>query len=282
VFMAVGDWYDEENDAIVADYFAMLCSELDGRSVNKADRNRALQQSIGRGRGSIEYKHQNISAVLKGLGETWISGYKPAFNYQLALERAVVRWLAAHPDWLQRIDRSGGDVGLSEGRALWVGPPPTFSNAPPPAELEQTLDVARRYDVAERDARNRILGRAGEKLVLEYERQSLESAGRSDLAKQVRWISEEEGDGAGFDIASFDPSGSPRLIEVKTTNGWERTPFHISANELAVADRRQAEWRLLRLWNFAREPRAFELQPPLAAHVSLMPTSFRADFHTSH
>ncbi len=26
------------------------------------------------------------------------------------------------------------------------------------------------------------------------------------------------------------------LIEVKTTNGWERTPFHISRNELAVAD----------------------------------------------
>jgi hypothetical protein len=279
--MAVGDWQDEENDAIVADYFAMLCSELDGRSVNKADRNRILQQSIGRGRGSIEYKHQNISAVLKGLGETWISGYKPAFNYQLALERAVVRWLAAHPDWLQQIDRSGGYVGLSEGRALWVGPPPTFSNAPRPAELEQTLAVARRYDVAERDARNRILGRAGEKLVLEYERQSLKSAGRSDLAGQVRWISEEEGDGAGFDIASFDPGGSPRLIEVKTTNGWERTPFHISANELAVADRGQGEWRLLRLCNFAREPWAFELQPPLAAHVSLMPTSFRADFHSS-
>jgi hypothetical protein len=191
VFMAVGDWQDEENDAIVADYFAMLCSELVSRSVNKADRNRALQQSLGRGRGSIEYKHQNISAVLKGLGETWISGYKPAFNYQLALERAVVRWLAAHPDWLQQENRSGGDAGLSEGRALWVGPPPTFSNAPPPAELEQTLAVARRYDVAERDARNRILGRAGEKLVLEHERQSLKSAGRSDLAKQVRWISEE-------------------------------------------------------------------------------------------
>ena len=29
----------------------------------------------------------------------------------------------------------------------------------------------------------------------------------------------------------FEPSGKPRLIEVKTTNGWERTPFYISANE---------------------------------------------------
>lgn len=27
-------------------------------------------------RGSIEYKHQNISAVLKGLGEDWIPGHR--------------------------------------------------------------------------------------------------------------------------------------------------------------------------------------------------------------
>src|SRR3546814_11221910 len=30
---------------------------------------------------------------------------------------------------------------------------------------------------------------------------------------------------------------------VKTTNGWERTPSHISRNELAVADTRREEWR---------------------------------------
>ena len=100
--------------------------------------------------------------------------------------------------------------------------------------------------------------------------------GRSDLAKQVRWVSEEEGDGAGYDIASFSPEGCTRLIEVKTTNGWERTPFHITRNELAVADERPGEWCLLRLWNFAREPKAFELHPPLDAHVSLIATSYEA------
>jgi len=277
--MVDGDWQDEENDAIVADYFAMLSAELNGQPFSKAERNRALQQTIGRGRGSIEYKHQNISAVLKGLGETWITGYKPAFNYQLALEKAVVRWLVDHPEWQQRIHQFEGGAGLAESHALWVGLPPTLSNAPPPAELEQALAVARRYNVAERDARNRALGRSGERLALEHERRSLRSAKRNDLAEQVRWISEEEGDGAGFDIASFEPSGKPRLIEVKTTNGWERTPFYISANELEVADQRRGEWRLLRPWNFAREPRAFELHPPLAAHVSLVATSFRADFH---
>jgi hypothetical protein len=70
---------------------------------------------------------------------------------------------------------------------------------------------------------------------------------------------------------------SDRLIEVKTTNGWERTPFHMTRNELAVAEERRNDWRLVRLWNLAREPRTFELRPPLEAHVSLMATSHQAN-----
>jgi hypothetical protein len=91
-------------------------------------------------------------------------------------------------------------------------------------------------------------------------------------------VSHVDGDGAGYDILSFDTDGSDRVIEVKTTKGWERTPFHITRNELAVADERRGDWRLVRLWNFAREPKAFELRPPLQAHVSLMATSYQADF----
>lgn len=78
---------------------------------------------------------------------------------------------------------------------------------------------------------------------------------------------------------SYASDGRPHLIEVKTTNGWERTPFHISRNELAVAEERRADWCLMRLWNFSREPKAFELRPPLNAHVSLSATSFQASFH---
>lgn len=66
---------------------------------------------------------------------------------------------------------------------------------------------------------------------------------------------------------------------MKTTNPWERTPFHITRNELAVAEDRRAEWCLFRMWNFSREPSAFELYPPLDAYVSLTPTSFQASFH---
>jgi hypothetical protein len=282
--MAAEDWTDEQNDAIVADYFAMLAADEAGRPYSKAEHNRNLQQLIDRPRGSIEYKHQNISAVLKGLGEDWIPGYKPAFNFQGSLVEAVAHWLAQHPAWLSPDTRSSlmgvphGSV-VREAPTLWIGPPPTMSNAPPPDELDQMQAIARRFDVAERDARNRALGRAGEERIVLHERSSLVAAGRDDLAKRVRWVSEEDGDGAGYDIASFEMDGRPRLIEVKTTHGWERTPFHISRNELAVSEERRRDWCLVRLWNFARDPRAFELRPPLDAHVSLMPTSFQASFN---
>jgi hypothetical protein len=60
-------------------------------------------------------------------------------------------------------------------------------------------------------------------------------------------MSEEVGDWAGHDIASFAPVGLPRRIEVKTTNGWERPPFHMTPNELAVDEERRSERCLFRL-----------------------------------
>lgn len=275
--MPNGPWTDEENDLIVADYFAMLADDFAGLAYSKAEHNRQLQERIDRSRTSIEFKHQNISAVLRGLGEDWISGYRPASNYQLALEDAVLRWLALHPAWIERLPDTA--PGASEPHQLWVGPPPTLSNRPPPKDLEQMRHIARKFDVAGRDERNRALGLAGEERVVTHERTVLKGEGRDDLARRVRWVSQEDGDGVGYDIESFTPDGRQRLIEVKTTNGWERTPFHITRNELAVAEERHEEWTLFRLWNFSREPKAFELRSPLEAHVSLMATTFQASFH---
>ncbi|MFC2966808.1 DUF3883 domain-containing protein [Acidimangrovimonas pyrenivorans] len=276
--MSDDDWTDLQNDAIVADYFAMLADELAGRPYNKAAHNRALQKLTGRTKGSIEFKHQNVSAVLLGLGETWIRGYKPAFNFQTSLVDAVAHWLQNHQGWLARVPPAPAP-GLAEPGLIWVGVAPTMRNAPPPKELEQMQAVARRFDVAARDERNRALGQAGEARVYQHERSILMGAGREDLAKRVEWVSRDRGDGAGFDISSFAPDGAQRLIEVKTTNGWERTPFHISRNELAVAEERRESWVLFRLYNFSRAPRAFELRPPLDAHLSLAPTTFQASFH---
>ena len=47
--MAEGTWQDDENDAIVADYFAMLAKELAGQPFSKTAHRRTLQDRIGRG-----------------------------------------------------------------------------------------------------------------------------------------------------------------------------------------------------------------------------------------
>ena len=277
--MATGPWTDEENDLIVADYFAMLAADLAGRPYVKVEHNRHLRTLIGRSRPSIEFKHRNISAVLKGLGESWITGYLPAFNIQMSLADAVARGLHRHPEFQTPVQRVNQSADIRETAQLIIELPPTLRNHPPPDELEQMQAIARKFDVAARAERNRALGRAGEERVLTHERAILTGAGRADLARRVRWVSDEDGDGAGYDIESYSPEGQPRLIEVKTTNGWERTPFHITRNELTVAENRPTKWCLLRLWNFIREPRAFELHPPLDAHVTLIATSFEARLH---
>ena len=275
--MSAGDWSESENDVIVASYFSMLSDELSGRTYVKAAQNRLLQQQTGRSRGSIEFKLCNISAAAKGLGLPFIDGYKPRFNFQLSLAEAILRWLSRNPDWELALTKVQSK-NAAETDSLFIGVAPTLRNAPPPKETEKLQAVARSFDVAGRDERNRALGKAGEELVFNRERANLRLQGRDDLMNRVRWVSQEDGDGAGYDILSYTPDGRDRLIEVKTTNGWERTPFFISRNEIEVSEAQRENWYLFRLYEFTKGPRAFELRPPLEAHVALTATSYQASF----
>jgi hypothetical protein len=276
------DWTDEENDLIVEDYFDMLAAELAKHPYVKAHHRRDILPKLnGRSEGSVEFKHQNISAVMLGLGEPRIEGYKPASRFQMSLVDAVLRRKAKSQDWIKSVELRKEKVRqpyseLAESEPLWFGPPPTHTNQPPPVDLDLMAAIGRKCDVAERDERNRSLGEAGERLVFDHEKSKLRLLGRFDLADKVRLTSKEIGDGTGFDIESFDDQGKTMLIEVKTTNGWERTPFHISRNELAVAEENRDSWHLYRIWNFVRKPNAFSIRPPLQEHVALTPTSFLA------
>lgn len=72
--MSNGPWTDHENDLIVADYFAMLADDVSGRPYKKAEHRRGLLPLLNdRAEGSVEFKPQNISAVLKGLAVLAIS-----------------------------------------------------------------------------------------------------------------------------------------------------------------------------------------------------------------
>jgi hypothetical protein len=168
-------------------------------------------------------------------------------------------------------------TGLSDSEALFIDAPPTVQSddiAIPPSLSR----LVRKFDPAARDARNRALGRQGEERVVAHERARLIQAGRPDLAGKMRWVSEEDGDGAGFDILSFSNEGRERCIEVKTTVGHLTTPFYLSENERVFSVERPEAFRLMRLYDFARAPRAFELAPPLESCLILKPANYRASF----
>lgn len=270
------DWFDTEVALIVADYFAMLHSELAGSPYNKAEHNRALQQLTGRSRGSIEFKHQNISAVLIRLGLPWIKGYKPMPNFQTALIDGIGRHLSFEGQPLIGAASAPADR-VGEPQDLLIGQPPS-SSAEDRVETDAVRRLVRKFDPAARDARNRALGKQGEELVLKHEHTRLVSFERGDLARKIEWTSEVQGDGAGYDIRSFNIDGSDRLIEVKTTNGTALTPFYLTENERLFSEERPEAFRLVRLHDFHEKPTGFELVPPLDQWVKLMPSTYRASF----
>lgn len=269
------DWTAAEQDLIVADYFDMLRTELAGGTVNKAARNRALQALTGRKRGSIEYKHMNVSEALKRIGLPTINGYKPYSNIQDSLVDAIDRYLSSRPDALIVDPASDGDRFYEAGR-LFVEPAPDPINEVQPIRARMEA-LVRKFDPVERDLKNRKLGRAGEELIFSFEKHRLREAGCQELAEMVRWVSDEEGDGHGYDIESYSVTGQKRLIEVKTTTGDQRTPFFLSRNEERVS-RERDEFRLYRLYDFLRTPRLFKLNPPLDAKVVLETEVWRASF----
>lgn len=90
-----------------------------------------------------------------------------------------------------------------------------------PSVLEQIL------------VRQKQLGEEAELVAMKSEQGRLQKAGLSELARQVKRVSEENC-AAGYDIRSFDEDGSEVFIEVKGSRESKVT-FDISANELAVA-----------------------------------------------
>lgn len=256
----------------MADYFTMFESEISGRSYNKTLHRAALQKLLTRSDKSIDFKHCNISAVLSELGLPWIPGYQPLHHYQRLLVDEVERYL----------DRLAEIAGQPPRKARHQAEPAKIFVDAPLRRLGEAKVLERlihKFDPAERDGRNRALGQAGEEFVLEVERSRLHAAGRADLTKGVTWISRDLGDGAGYDILSFDPvTGGEKYIEVKTTRGGIKTPFFLSRNEEAFSREQPKAFHLYRVFEYGEKARIFTLRPPLEDTVSLTVSTWSASF----
>ncbi len=278
------DWSEREVRLIVADYFEMLKAELLGKSFKKSEHRKALAPKLqARSKGSIEFKHQNVSGVLVERGLPYIEGYKPRSNYQSLLATEVDSFLDEHPGFLEQLAEAP-TLNPSELRPM-VGPnleliieSPPEKTVPPKATSKPWLSrKARKIDFAERDAANRQLGKLGEQFVFELERYRLKAAGRDDLAQRVIWASQDIGDGLGFDILSFDDADdSERMLEVKTTGLGKFFPFYVSGNEVRCSEDIPMQYHLFRVFDFGREPRLYILHGSLKELCQLDPVLYRA------
>lgn len=260
----------------------MLAAQLSGVPYNKTAHRRALVQRLsGRSEQSIEFKHANISAVLLNLDFPYIPGYKPRSNYQGLLYDVVSDRLVSDRQ-LQDIAAADADRPIVVPEVedilgvITTPPAPQHSGGERGRESFPTSRTRISVNYVEREARNRSLGFAGEIFVLNYESARLISLGKEGLAEKIEHISQHQGDGAGFDILSFEVSGAERLIEVKTTKYGRETPFFVSKNELAVSESEAARYHLYRLFGFSLKPNLFTLAGSLSATCSLSPSTYLA------
>ena len=282
-------WSEEEIDLIVADYFEMLGLDRQGLEFNKSQRCAALQQQLEemadstRSDGSIEYKRQNISAALEDLGGSPLTGYLPARNYQAALAPGIERYLKKFPSDLHVIREKDQEEDPAEVASR--GTLLQYVSSPIVGDTRTTMNdlslqrLSAKIDHAENDLQKRKWGKLGENLVFQQEQADLAQRGRPDLADKVRWVSQEDGDGLGYDIRSYHhSSGEERWIEVKTTRcRSEKTPFFLTENERQVAETNSEIFRLVRVFDAARPgPKAFKLRPPLEDQLHLHAINYRA------
>lgn len=95
-------------------------------------------------------------------------------------------------------------------------------------DVDTNDKVYKGFDYEGNYNQKKLIGDIGESLVLGYERNLDYNKNNQD---RIRNIAKEVGDGAGYDILSFDENGNPKYIEVKTTLGDKKSPFFISINE---------------------------------------------------
>lgn len=269
---AGGPWDATENDAVVDVYLEMLHHEFRDERYSKAEANARLQRSIGRSRGSIEYKFQNVSAVLQDLNHPWVPGYKPAKNYQSSLREVVVAHLDDRPalaaSAFELLTRPPARGSVRTDFHFDVVDAPRVEFGP---ERERTRRAIRR-DYVQLDAQNRALGLEGERRVVELEQRRLRERGLDRLASRVEHVSQTRGDGLGYDIRSFTPDGDEKFIEVKTTRLGPTWPMLVSRNEVDFSREEAVRFHLYRLFQFDHPVVGlYELAGDISASCELRP-----------
>ncbi|PWN05454.1 DUF3883 domain-containing protein [Rhodohalobacter mucosus] len=270
------DWTRNEVIAIVSDYYDMLKKELSGIDYVKAQHRRNVVKLLNdRSEGSIEFKHQNISAVLIEMGLPYIPGYKPRGNYQQLLKEEVENYLSLHPELDEVIGNFlNADLKLPQLDAFLNSEVevPKFEIKVDEPFLSYTGRLERNY--YKQELKNKKLGLLGEEFVINYEKQRLINLGMKSYSNKIEHISQTDGDSAGFDILSFSEDGKEKFIEVKTTQMGKDAPFYFTRNEFSFSKSNADKYSLYRLFNFRKDPKFYQLKGSLKETSYNLPTEY--------
>lgn len=273
-------WSQNEVDDIIKAYFSMLEEELNGVKYSKAEyRRKTISTLNGRSNGSIEFKHQNISAVLAKMGCPYIKGYKPRFNFQILLEEKVGEYLNQNKNKFEKyfehftVDSAPFITSVEyEFENILTDAPNRSAHV---LKDGPTIYNPIRINYLEKEQNNLKLGDFGEKLIFNYEKWRLMKIGKENLADKIDWVSKTKGDGLGFDILSKNENGTDRFIEVKTTKLSKESPFYVSKREVSFANMNSNNFFLYRVFDWGNNPKIFIKKGDYKSFCFLEPENYK-------
>jgi hypothetical protein len=273
-------WTAAERAGAVVLYLRMLDMHIRGETPHQRKLfEEFAAQYPARNVNSIKNKIYNVSACFAALDLPYLENLTPRFNFQRELLDDVQHAAAKNAELLDELARLPsqrlGTLTASQTSDARVDPPKLSPDA------ERFMGRARvqrgPIDYVGREQANSALGLVGEEWVVEFERSRLSTAGRADLAKDVRHVAKLDRDGFGYDVRSFDPQNDrERFIEVKTTRSGILTPFYLTRNEVEVSKRVSDQFSLYRVHSYGFRTRVYWLDGALESTCDLAALSFRA------
>ncbi len=183
-------------------------------------------------------------------------------------------------DWNLEANGKNSDVPQLENIDYTPGEIELSNDKPVKKTVGTTIDdfrVRKAPDYALKDNKNKKLGDLGEELVLKYEKQSLISLERQDLADKVVHVAKVEGDGAGYDIKSYNVDGSVKFIEVKCTRGNINTDFFMSPREIKFSQINKNNFYLYRVFDLNKNNNGkfYIVEGDVTETFTTQPTAFK-------
>lgn len=123
-------------------------------------------------------------------------------------------------------------------------------------------------------------GRKCEEIIYNYEKEKLRKEGQIKKAEEVIWVSKEIGDGAGYDIESFENINGKYekiYIEVKGTDKDYNEPFDVTINEVLTSEKLKEHYYIYRIAKAnTQNPIFYKIKGSIKEEFELIAIKFKA------